>query len=130
MKPERPNGFTLVEMLVALSVFSLAALAIIRLQSYTIHNGAEIADRVSAQSVVRNRSVEILTDPNPPPLGRSSGQERNGGRNWQWVQEAQLSEDGKFVQIALSASAPDTNARASLNIVRVSAALAAEDFGK
>ena len=76
------RGFTLVEMLVALSVFSLAALSLIRLQAFTTHNAAELEMRVVAQSVVRNRAVEILTDPRPPALGQESGSVENGG--WQW----------------------------------------------
>ena len=112
------NGFTLIEMLVALSVFSLAALALIRLQAYTARNAAELETRVIAQSVVRNRSVEILTDPRPPALGKSSGQVENGGLTWNWTQEARLTEDHRFVQVDITATESVSGAPASLTILR------------
>ncbi len=110
------RGFTLIEMLVALSVFSLAALALIRLQAYTTRNAAELETRVIAQSVVRNRSVEILTDPRPPALGRTSGQVENGGMTWNWPPDAELTEDQRFVQVDITASESVSGAPASLTI--------------
>ena len=112
------SGFTLIEMLVALSVFSLAALALIRLQAYTTRNAAELETRVIAQSVVRNRAVEILTDPRPPSLGQSRGQVENGGLNWQWSQDAKLTEDQRFVQVDITAQESISGAPASLTILR------------
>jgi len=117
------RGFTLIEMLVALSVFSLAALALIRLQAYTTHNAAELEIRVVAQSVVRNRAVEILTDPRPPVLGETHGEEQNGGLQWQWIQTAKLTEDQRFVQVDIAAREEKSGAPASLTILRPSGLL-------
>ena len=114
------RGFTLIEMLVALSVFSLAALALIRLQAFTTNNAAELELRVVAQSVVRNRAVEILTDPRPPALGEQSGAAENGGWQWQWAQEAKLTEDQRFIQVDISAREEGSGAPASLTILRPS----------
>lgn len=112
------KGFTLIEMLVALSIFSLAALALIRLQAYTTRNAAELETRVIAQSVVRNRAVEILTDPRPPSLGQSRGEVKNGGFSWQWSQDAKLTEDQRFVQVDITAQEAVSGAPASLTILR------------
>ena len=112
------RGFTLIEMLVALSVFSLAALALIRLQAFTTHNAAELELRVVAQSVVRNRAVEILTDPRPPSLGDSSGRDENGGLGWTWTQSARLTDEGRFVQVDITAREEISGAPASLTILR------------
>ena len=117
------RGFTLIEMLVALSIFSLAALALIRLQAFTARNAAELELRVIAQSVVRNRAVEILTDPRPPALGVAKGQEENGGRTWVWVQDAKLTEDENFVQVDISVADIKGGAPASLIILRPSGLL-------
>src|SRR3546814_3358742 len=48
------TGFTLLEMLVALAVFSLAALALIRLQSVTLHTAAGLDGKTLGQIVAHN----------------------------------------------------------------------------
>ena len=114
------RGFTLIEMLVALSVFSVAALALIRLQAYTTRNAAELELRVVAQTVVRNRAVELLTNPRAPALGERTGEVENGGLTWQWVQNAKLTEDERFIQIDIAAREPQSGAPAVLTILRPS----------
>ena len=100
------RGFTLIEMLVALSVFSLAALALIRLQAFTTHNAAE-----------------LLTDPRPPALGEQGGAVENGGWRWEWAQDAKLTEDQRFIQVDISAREQGSGAPASLIILRPSGLL-------
>ncbi|HZG47498.1 MAG TPA: type II secretion system minor pseudopilin GspI, partial [Allosphingosinicella sp.] len=78
------GGFTLIEMLVALAIFSLAALALLRLGGATAANSARLTDQALAQVVARNLSVEVLTDPQPPTLGTQTGVITNAGRQWRW----------------------------------------------
>ncbi|VAV99403.1 hypothetical protein MNBD_ALPHA04-2337 [hydrothermal vent metagenome] len=120
------KGFTLIEMLVALSVFSLAILTLIRLQAFTTHNAAELEMRIIAQSVVRNRAVEILTDPRAPALGITRGDEENGGFVWNWKQDAKLTADQRFVQVDVSAEEKESGAPAALTILRPSRMLSEE----
>ena len=70
---ERESGFTLIEMLVALAIFSLAALALLRLGGATATNSASLSDQAIAQLVARNLAVETMTDPLPPAFGASRG---------------------------------------------------------
>jgi general secretion pathway protein I len=78
------RGFTLIEVLVALAIFSLAALALVKLDSATIRTGEAIERRQIARIVLNNLAVEALTDPVPPALGQSEGDLSNGGRSWHW----------------------------------------------
>ena len=78
-------GFTLIEMLVALAIFSLAALALLRLGGATATNSASLSDQAIAQMVARNLAVETLSDPQPPVFGTSRGDAANGGRRWRWT---------------------------------------------
>jgi general secretion pathway protein I len=92
-------GFTLIEMMVALAVFSLAALALLRLQGATVSSTAVIETRALGQIVANNLAVEALTDAVPPPLGKSEGVVENGGRKWRWSRITKRTADVRIVRI-------------------------------
>lgn len=93
------SGFTLIEMMVALAVFSLAALALLRLQGATVSSTAAIETRTIGQIVANNLAVEALTDAVPPPLGKNEGAVENGGRQWRWTRTAKRTADIRIVRI-------------------------------
>lgn len=95
------QGFTLIEMLVALAIFSLAALALLRLGGATAANSARLQDQALAQTVARNLAVEVLSDPEPPPFGRLSGSAVNGGRRWLWTRTTGRSPEARIQQIEI-----------------------------
>jgi general secretion pathway protein I len=66
-------GFTLLEMLVALAVFSLAALALLRLEGATVRQTGQLDERMLAQLVARNIAVETLTSPELVPIAGGAG---------------------------------------------------------
>jgi general secretion pathway protein I len=93
------RGFTLLEMLVALAVFSLAALALLRLEGATLRSTADLDDKALAQLVARNMAVELLTDPAPPSLGAATGEVVNGGRRWRWTRTAARTPDARLLRV-------------------------------
>ena len=113
------HGFTLIEMLVALAIFSLAALALLRLGGATATNSASLADQAIAQTVARNLAVETLTDPQPPAFGASQGDAVNAGRRWRWTRTVSRSPEARIQQIEIFVQ-PEAGGpgRASLTIFR------------
>ena len=99
--PSREAGFTLIEMLVALAIFSLAALALLSLGGATAANSARLQDRAIAQIVARNLAVETLTDPEPPAFGREAGEAVNAGRRWIWSRTVASSPEARVQQIEI-----------------------------
>jgi general secretion pathway protein I len=99
VKRSRQQGFTLIETMVALAVFSLAALALLRLQGATVSSTAIIETRALGQIVANNLAVEALTDAVPPPLGKSEGAVENGGRKWRWNRITKRTADVRIVRI-------------------------------
>ena len=95
------RGFTLIEMLVALAIFSLAALALLRLGGATAANSARLRDQAMAQIVANNVANETLTDPGPPPFGTATGQAVNGGRRWAWTRNVARSPEARIQQIEI-----------------------------
>ncbi|WP_129791287.1 type II secretion system minor pseudopilin GspI [Sphingosinicella sp. CPCC 101087] len=121
--PGEPNpsesGFTLIEMLVALAIFSLAALALLRLGGATATNSARLHDQALAQMVARNLAVEVLSDPEPPPFGSLNGEAVNAGRRWLWTRNTARSPEARIQQIEIVVTPADGGpGRAALTIFR------------
>ena len=95
------QGFTLLEMLVALAIFSLAALALVRLQAVSARTSADLVVRTAAQIVARNLMIERLTDPQPPSQGDSAGTVENAGRKWTWAQHVEPADDGRLAVVTI-----------------------------
>jgi general secretion pathway protein I len=114
----REQGFTLVEMLVALGIFSLAALALLRLGVASAVQSGRLEEQAVAQVVARNLAVETLTDPAPPAFGEARGEAANGGRRWRWVRRTARSPEPRIQQIEIEVTGADTGARAALTLFR------------
>lgn len=96
------RGFTLIEMLVALAIFSLAALALLRLEGATLTGTARLADTGVAQIVVRNLAVGLLTDPRAPAFGQQAGAVVNAGQTWHWTRDVKRTDDARIARIDLA----------------------------
>lgn len=118
MSGSRPDegGFTLIEMLVALSILGLTGLALLRLTGATAINSAVVEEQALAQIVARNIAVETLSEPAPPALGESGGDIANAGRRWRWTRRTARSPEARIQQIEIRVAGP--RAAAALTIFR------------
>lgn len=112
------RGFTLIEMLVALAVFSLAALALLRLEGATVSTTALLQEQALAQTVARNLAVEVLTDPQPPAFGATRGEAMNAGRKWRWVRIVGRSPEPRIQQIVIAVRSDRGPEAANLTLFR------------
>lgn len=124
-RPEADRGFTLLELLVALAVFAVAALALVRLEGASLRQTADLDQRLLREVVAQNMANEILTDPLPPGEGAASGTIRNAGRQFQW--QRNVARDPALGVLAISLSVREvTSGRQSqattLQFARVPAA--------
>ncbi len=119
-KRSSPNGFTMIEIMVALAIFSLAALAMVRLQGYSVRSTANLGDSGMAWQVARNVAVEILSNPAPPTLGETGGKEVNGGQEWRWTSITAKTDDARLVRvdIAVVGTGNAASRKAQLTIAR------------
>jgi len=117
-RPACERGFTLIEVMVALLVFGLAAMALIRLEGATIR-GASLLDRtLLAQTVARNVAVETVTDAAAPPPGVARGSEANGGARWNWTRTASAVGDRGAMRIDVAVAEPSGQVLGRLTMVR------------
>ncbi len=113
------EGFTLLEMLVALAVFSLAALALVRLQGVTLRTAADLDSKALGQIVARNLMVDIQTAPLPPSVGKEDGEVDNGGRRWRWHRIVKRTDDRRILQVDLVVDGQPGASPSALGFVRV-----------
>lgn len=112
------SGFTLLEMLVALAIFSLAGLAIVRLQAVSARSAFDLRERTMAQVVARNLMVERLTDPHPPAFGSETGTTENFGRTWAWRQGTAPLQDNRLAAITIRVEGSPGQSPAIISFVR------------
>lgn len=106
-------GFTLIEMLVALAVFSLAVLALLNLSGESTRAAGAIEERAFAGVVAENRAVEAQTARSLDAMGPAEGTEAAGGRTWRWTRRVSDTADPGMVRVDIAVTAEDGRRRAA-----------------
>jgi general secretion pathway protein I len=80
-------GFTLVEVLVALAVLTIALAAVMRALSQSIDTSAALRDRTLAMWVAQNRLTTHQVTRDFPALDTTEGDAEMAGRSWHWREQ-------------------------------------------
>ena len=80
-------GFTLVEVLVALAVLTIALAAVMRALSQSIDTSASLRDRTIAMWVAQNRLTTHLVERDFPAMDTTDGKVDMAGREWHWQEQ-------------------------------------------
>jgi general secretion pathway protein I len=109
-KPQPHRGFTLVEVLVALSILSIAVLGLMSALRESVINTAAVRDRQLAQIVAENVMVETMGAPSAPQKGSDAGQTLLGRQQWMWARKISTTSDPAIVRIEISVKAGEGGA--------------------
>lgn len=96
---DRPTGFSLIEMLVAMAVFSLVALALLNLAGENTRSAVVIEERVLAGVVADNRAVEAMLSTPADLAGHPVGSESSGDRDWRWSRTVSETDMAAIVRV-------------------------------
>ncbi|GGK09754.1 type II secretion system minor pseudopilin GspI [Luteimonas terricola] len=99
-------GFSLIEMLVALSVFALAVLGLLNLAGESTRTAVAIEERVLAAVVADNVAVEAATLDVRSLADEASGSEEAGGIDWHWTRSTTPSADPSLLRVDIRVSPP------------------------
>ena len=96
-------GFSLIELLVALAVFSLAAMALLNLTGESTRSAARGADRTLGGVVAENLAVEAAIAPGLAE-GVTDGEVRLADRPWRWSRTVAATEDPGLLRVEIRVS--------------------------
>ncbi len=105
----RMAGFTLVEVMVALIVVSLAALAVHTQVLQSARNSRLIQQRTLASWIAMNKVTELRLAEGLPGTGRDDGELEYAGRDWVWESnvEPPSADVQNFVRIDVTVALAD-----------------------
>jgi general secretion pathway protein I len=91
--PHGERGFTLLEVLVALTIVAVALVALVRASADSTRGLTYLRDKTLAHWVDLNEIAQMQLRPDWPALGESSGQALMGRQSWRWTATVQSTPD-------------------------------------
>lgn len=108
MRSSSQSGFTLVEVLAALAVFSIAAIGLSQSAGETTRGASHMEARFLAGIVADNHLVEAMRDPQPLRPGAETGTEIQLGRSFNWTRIVGPTSRDDIVSVSVSVENPET----------------------
>ena len=113
MTRQRLQGFTLLEVLIALAVLALAMGAVIKATSDYTSNQSYLRDRTMAMWVARNVLVQFQVEGEWLSVGERKGTQEMGNQEWRWLTRISQTEEAELrrldVEVYLVDSDDDEN---------------------
>lgn len=100
----RQQGFTLVEILVAMTVIAFALAALITSSGQSTNNASALRDRTYAHWVATNAMTELRLDPEVNEPERHTGDEQLATQRWSWEAEIVTTPDPNLLRIDVRVS--------------------------
>lgn len=102
MTARSQSGFSLLEVVVAIAVFSLGAMATLNVLGQSGRNAEVDEARLIAGIVAENRIAEVMAMSRPPPTGATRGSETALSRKWDWEMRVAPSPEPRILRIDVS----------------------------
>ncbi len=81
------QGFTLIEVMLAMAIFSIAGIALLSAADNNFKNLSHLENKVLANWVASNQLVTVTLDPAWPPKNNKKGSVEMAGQEWFWLQK-------------------------------------------
>ncbi|EKE85215.1 type II secretion system minor pseudopilin GspI [Idiomarina xiamenensis] len=101
---QRQYGFTLIEVMVALAIFAMAALAALKTASQHVTSLVHMEDITLARYVAANRLSELSVTHGWPIEDLQRGNEQMAGQTWYWQQQVVATTTNDVVAVTIVVS--------------------------
>ena len=115
------NGFTLLEVLVALAVLAIGLGATIKVASQSSANVAELRERTVASWVAANKINELLLATSAPAVGLQEGLTEMAGQQWRWRVKVSDTPDRDMRRLDVSVGAARRESPSRIVLVELAA---------
>ena len=97
----KTQGFTLIEVMLAMAIFAIAGVALVSSTSTHFRNLSLLETKMIASWVASNQLVEVSLDKSWPHKNNKKGKEELAGREWFWLQKVAKTNDENMSQITI-----------------------------
>jgi len=114
---KRNVGFTLIEVLLAMAVFSIAGIAILGAAENNFRSLSTLEQQTFANWIASNQLVEVHVETTWPPKNNKKGQVTMVGKEWFWLQKVvkTANADMRYVTIEVRLDEDEDNPIAQLH---------------
>lgn len=95
------QGFTLIEVMLAMAIFSIAGIALLSASDNNIKNLSYLESKVLANWISSNQLVAVTLDQEWPPKNNKKGSIEMAGREWFWLQKVVKTSDKNMRQVVV-----------------------------
>lgn len=81
------KGFTLIEVMLAMAIFSIAGIALLSAADNNFKNLTHLEQKILANWVASNQLVAVTLDKTWPPKNNKKGKVEMAGQEWFWLQK-------------------------------------------
>ncbi|WP_394222269.1 type II secretion system minor pseudopilin GspI [Alteromonas gracilis] len=111
------RGFTLIEVMVAMSIFALAGIAILKSASEHLSSVGKIEAITFANWVASNRLNQLQLDPTWPPKNNAKGSMEMADRTWYWKQTVTKTNDNDLRSVTIFVGEDETHNNSVTSVV-------------
>jgi general secretion pathway protein I len=98
----KTNGFTLLEVLVAMAILAITLGTIIKTVSSYANNASYLKERTLAQWIAENKAAEYQLKKEFPAPGRKEGEIDMANQQWQWQVKISTTQDTRLRRLDIS----------------------------
>lgn len=113
-KPRYYNGFTLIEVMIALSVVAIGLMATLKAINEEINGASITRNKMVALWMLENKVSEIRLNSVLPSTGINQGKQTLYNQTWQWETISTATANTKIRKVEISISVPNSKGKKNI----------------